>query len=97
MTGIVTHVRDGDTFVLNGTPIRLAAVDCPETSTAKGRLAKSYAERLLGQQVTCELTGATTYDRKVAYCRIGTADIGRVLFYNTACTVWEKYDVWNRY
>ncbi|MDA9175973.1 thermonuclease family protein [Alphaproteobacteria bacterium] len=97
ISGVVTQVRDGDTFVLNGTPIRLAAVDCPEKNTAKGKLAKTYAERLLGQRVTCELTGATTYDRKVAYCRIGSADIGKVLFLNTSCQVWEKYDVWNRY
>ena len=33
ITGIVTHVRDGDTIVVAGTPIRLANLDCAERGT----------------------------------------------------------------
>ena len=27
LSGIITHVRDGDTFEVNGVPVRLAALD----------------------------------------------------------------------
>ena len=39
LQGVITHVRDGDTFEVNGIPICLAALDCPESSNAEGRYA----------------------------------------------------------
>ena len=97
ISGIITHVRDGDTFVLGNIPIRLAAVDCPEKNTRKGKIAKRFMEQFKGNKATCQLTGAKTYDRLVGYCYLQGADIGRVLFANTSCRPWHKYDVWNRY
>lgn len=96
-SGVITHVRDGDTIIMGRTPVRLAAVDCPEKGSRKGDLAKLYMEKHIGRRVTCEFTGAETFDRKVAYCRIGSADLGRLLFFNTSCKVWERFDVWGRY
>ena len=95
--GVITSVRDGDTFLLGDLPIRLAAVDCPETNTQAGRRAAQFLRQYTSSRATCELTGATTYDRSVAYCSIDGRDIGRLLFANTQCRVWERYDVWNRY
>ena len=43
LTGTVTHVRDGDTIEVNGTPIRLAALDCPERGTKGGNYATKLA------------------------------------------------------
>lgn len=97
VSGIVTYVRDGDTFLLGNLPIRLAAVDCPESNTQAGERAALFLRQYISARVTCELTGATTYDRSVAYCSIDGRDIGRMLFANTQCRVWAQYDVWDRY
>lgn len=96
--GTVTKVRDGDTFVVGDQPIRLAAVDCPESDTQEGQRATTFLGRLIySKRVTCELTGAQTYDRLVAYCTINGRDLGVLLFANTQYQVWERYDVWGWY
>ena len=97
LTGTVTHVRDGDTIEVNNVPIRLSALDCPERGTRDGDYASLIAKQFQGLQVTCELTGAKTYDRLVGYCEINGADFGRYMMENSSCKVWEKYDVWDRY
>ena len=97
LTGIVTHVRDGDTLEVNGIAIRLAALNCPENRTKEGRRATKIAEKFKGMTITCELTGAKTYDRLVGYCSIGGEDVGRFMMQKSSCKVWKKYDVWKRY
>ena len=97
LNGTVTHVRDGDTIVVNGIPIRLAALNCPENGTKKGDYATRVAKQFTGLQAICELTGAKTYDRLVGYCSINGADFGRYMMQNSSCKVWEKFDVWDRY
>ena len=97
LTGKVTHVRDGDTIEVNGIPIRLSALDCPERGTQKGDTAARIAQQFLGSQATCELTGAKTYDRLVGYCEVNGEDFGAYMMNNSSCKVWEKYDVWDRY
>ena len=97
LQGVITHVRDGDTFEVNGIPIRLAALDCPENSTAEGRYASSIAKAYQGVEVKCELTGARTYDRLVGYCEIQDVDFGRMMMSKSSCKLWKKFDVWNRY
>lgn len=75
--GRVTVVRDVDTIVVAGTPVRLNGVDGPETSTRAGRDARSWMERLVeGKMVTCQLNGDRTYDRWVGTCFINGRDIG---------------------
>jgi endonuclease YncB( thermonuclease family) len=78
LTGKVTHVRDGDTIEVDRTPIRLAALDCPERGIKGGNYATKLAEQFQGLQATCELTGAKTYDRLVGYCSINGADFGAI-------------------
>ena len=97
LQGVITHVRDGDTFEVNGIPIRLAALDCPENSTSEGRYATSIAKAYEGVEVKCELTGARTYDRLVGYCEIQDVDFGRMMMSESSCKVWRKYDVWDCY
>lgn len=75
--GRVTVVRDVDTIVVAGTPIRLNGIDGPETSTRAGRDARSWMVRLVeGKMVTCQLNGDRTYDRWVGTCFINGRDIG---------------------
>ena len=97
LAGKVTHVRDGHTIEVNGIPVRLAALDCPERNTKDGDYATELAKQFEGLQATCELTGAKTYDRLVGYCSINGTDFGRYMMNNSSCKVWEKYDVWDRY
>ena len=97
LTGVITHIRDGDTIEVAQIPIRLAALDCPEVGSIAGDLAKSVAQEFLGSQAICFLTGAKSYDRFVAYCEIKGSDFGESLMRETNCKAWKKFDVWNRY
>ena len=97
LEGRITHVRDGDTFEVNGIPVRISALDCPENSTSAGQKVTRFAKQFKGQTAVCELTGAKTYDRVVGYCSIGGRDFGKTMMGETTCKLWAKYDVWNRY
>lgn len=97
LSGTVTHVRDGDTVEVDGIAIRLAALNCPENKTQKGQYATRVAKQFEGSKMTCELTGAKTYDRLVGYCSVNGVDFGRFMMQNSSCKVWDKYDVWDRY
>ena len=95
--GKITHVRDGDTLEIENIPVRLAALDCPENNTSEGRYATKIAKQFEGSQALCELTGAKSYDRFVGYCSINGEDYGEILISQSACRVWKKYDIWERY
>ena len=97
LEGKITHVRDGDTFEVLGKAVRISALDCPENSTSEGKRVTKFAKRFQGQYAVCALTGATTYDRVVGYCKINGVDFGKTMMDNTSCKLWKKYDVWNRY
>jgi len=97
LRGTITHVRDGDTFEVEGTPVRISALDCPENSTSSGQKATRFTKQLKGKQAVCELTGAKTYDRVVGYCSIEGKDFAQIMVDNKFCKFWPKYDVWNRY
>ena len=97
LRGTITHVRDGDTFEVKGTPVRISALDCPENSTSSGQKATQFTMQFKGKQAVCELTGAKTYDRVVGYCSIEGKDFARIMVDNKFCKFWRKYDVWNRY
>ena len=97
LKGTITHVRDGDTFEINGIPVRISALDCAENSTPEGKKITRFAKKFLGKQAVCELTGAVTYDRVVGYCSIEGKDFARTMMNETSCKLWAKYDVWDRY
>ena len=97
LRGTITHVRDGDTFEVKGTPVRISALDCPENSTSSGQKATQFTRQFKGKQAVCELTGAKTYDRVVGYCSIEGKDFAQIMVDNKFCKYWPKYDVWKRY
>lgn len=81
--GRVTVVRDVDTIVVSGTPVRLNGLDGPETSTQVGREARAFMDRLVrGETVTCRLNGERTYDRWVGVCFLDGQDIGAIAVVN---------------
>ena len=97
LRGAITHVRDGDTFEVNGIPVRISALDCAENSTAEGKKITRFAKQFEGKETICELTGAKTYDRVVGYCSINGIDFGKMMMDETSCKLWAKYDIWNKY
>jgi endonuclease YncB( thermonuclease family) len=72
-------------------------LDCPERGTSEGESANEVAQNFLWAEATCELTGTKTYDRLVGYCSIENQDFGLFMMLNSACKLWKKYDVWDRY
>ena len=71
------RVRDADTIVVSGTPVRLNGVDAPELSTPSGRNARRWmVGYLTGKAVTCDLNGDRTHDRYVGVCYADGQDIG---------------------
>lgn len=71
------QVRDADTIVVKGTPVRLQGVDAPELGTVAGRDARRWMLNYVrGKAVECQLTGERTYDRYVGVCYAGEQDIG---------------------
>lgn len=90
--GRVTVVRDVDTIIVAGTPVRLNGVDGPETSTRIGREARTFMTRLVrGETVTCQLNGERTYDRWVGVCYLGGQDIGGVAVANGRALDCRRY------
>ena len=81
--GRVTHVRDADTIVVAGTPIRINGLDGVESGTAGFKEAKLFAQRLLkGKIVTCNLNGQRSYDRLIGTCYIDGEDFAAIIIAN---------------
>lgn len=79
----VTVVRDVDTIVVAGTPVRLNGLDGPETSTQVGRDARTFMTSLVrSKTVTCQLNGDRTYDRWVGVCYFEGQDIAAIAVAN---------------
>ena len=97
LSGVISHIRDGDTIEVGDIPVRIAALDCPENDTEEGKAASRFALQFENSKVICDLTGAMSYKRLVGYCRIEEVDFATTMTKNTKCKFWPKYDVWDRY
>lgn len=91
LSGRVSHVRDGDTIEVGGTPIRIAALDCAEKGTAQGNAATRRMRQLVsGERLDCSLTGRRSYDRQVGSCRLADGrDIAAIMISEGACRRWR--------
>ncbi len=91
-SGTVTSVYDGDTFRVDGTPVRLWGIDADELhETDKGRSSAYFLSKwIVGETVVCEIRGAS-YDRVVAMCWIGNLDIARGLVDAGFAKDWPRY------
>ena len=73
ISGTVSKIRDGDTFVLDTTPIRLNGLTCDELGTPLGEEAKLFLqEKISLKKATCTLNGSKSYDRKIGRCKTNT-------------------------
>lgn len=88
--GKVTHVRDGDTIEVSGTPVRFANLDCDELGTASGEKAKRRMAQLVsGQKVRCTLSGRRSYDRMIGECAFSNGqDLGDQMIREGVCRRW---------
>lgn len=92
------RVRDGDTIVVAGVPVRLNGLHCPERSDPGGAAATAAMRRLVaGAQVNCDLTGEQTYDREVGRCSVAGEDLGATLIRLGVCARCPRYDRLGRY
>jgi micrococcal nuclease len=80
LTGQVTHVRDGDTIVVGGMPIRLNGLAAPESDEPGGAAAtKAMIKLVQGRTLRCELDGERTHDRCVGICYLDGVDISATM------------------
>ncbi len=92
------HVRDADTIVVDGTPVRLNGVDAPELGTRSGQNAKRWMVNYLrGKSVECKLNGEKTYDRWVGVCFADGQDIGADVIAAGHALRCKRYDPTGRY
>ena len=78
--GRVTHVRDADTIVVDGIPIRINGLDAVERGEPGYREAKAWVERLvLGKTLECRLNGQRTHDRMVGTCFVDGRDFAELV------------------
>ncbi|MEQ3715079.1 thermonuclease family protein [Pseudophaeobacter sp.] len=70
-------MRDADTIVVGGKPVRLQGVDAPELNTRSGKNARRWmVNYLAGKSVECQLTGERSYDRWIGVCYAEGIDVG---------------------
>ncbi len=84
LSGTAT-VTDGDSLEMDGTRIRLNAIDAPEALQTCGRptaiwkcgevATKKLRELVGAHPIVCEKTGTDSYGRTVAVCHSGAADL----------------------
>ncbi|WP_375689538.1 thermonuclease family protein [Pseudooceanicola sp. LIPI14-2-Ac024] len=89
--GPVTHVRDGDTIEVRGTPVRIANLDCAERGTADGAEA-TFRMIEIAQKgpMLCRLEGRKSWDREVGVCALPDGrDIGEILISEGTCDRWQ--------
>jgi endonuclease YncB( thermonuclease family)/Spy/CpxP family protein refolding chaperone len=80
MTGVVTHVRDGDTIEIGDAAIRLQGLHAPELSDPLGDQARELMQALvLGKEVDCMLDGTRNGGRVIGICFANGLDIAAQL------------------
>lgn len=93
ISGKATRVRDADTVIVGGVPVRLQGIDAPENGTRAGNEATAAMKRFLrGKELVCNLTGERTYDRWVGVCYTEEGhDIGAVMIANGLALDCRRY------
>lgn len=97
LTGLVTHVRDGDTVELRtstgrAVTVRLHGVDAPESSqsygTAATRAARSYVD---GKRVRVLVKDTDRYGRTVGVVTVAGGELGAMLVRDGLAWHYDRY------
>ena len=93
------RLRDGDTPVVGGVPVRLEGITCDERGSRMGDRATNRLWDIVGHQhLRCSLNGDTTYDRYVGTCYLPDGrDIAEMLIAEGYCGRCARYDSKKRY
>lgn len=102
ITGAVSKIRDGDTFVIGNQPIRLCGIDAPERKTNAGKKATRFiTQAIKGKALRCTPVGEgtvcdgrsrrTNHDRIVAQCFVQGRDIAEMLVRAGHACDWPKF------
>jgi len=103
--GVVTgraNVVDGDTLWVGRTKIRLCGIDAPERNNPGGSEATRYLNTITrGRNIRCVIVGSgtpcdgrsrrTSYDRVVAQCFVGDADLAASLVRSGNAKDWKRF------
>lgn len=102
ITGAISKIRDGDTFLIGNQPIRLCGIDAPERNTREGKkatafLAKTVKHKALkcipvSEGTVCDgRSKRTNGDRIVAQCFIQGRDLAELLVRSGNACDWPKF------
>jgi endonuclease YncB( thermonuclease family) len=93
-SGTVDKVRDGDTIIVNNTPIRLSGVTCDEIGSPLGDKAKLFLKaKISSKNARCFLNGEKSYDRTIGKCVVEDfGDVGVFMIKSKLCGRCPRYD-----
>jgi endonuclease YncB( thermonuclease family) len=92
VTGL-DRIRDGDTLVVGGVPVRISGLHCPERDEPGGAAATAAVAALASRaEVACTLTGRRSHDRRIGQCRAGTTDLAETLVRRGHCARCPGHD-----
>jgi len=85
-------VTDGDTLRVGATRIRLFGIQAAELDTSEGQAARRHLVQLIGRSsVRCVDTGQRSYDRIVARCFVGHADLAEQMVADGWAADWPRF------
>jgi len=95
------YIKDGDSFVLNGTEIRLWGIDAPEfeqeciknqISYPCGQVSKMALESLMAENMPiCTKKYKDRYGRDISQCTVGGLDLGSMMVNIGHAVDYERY------
>jgi endonuclease YncB( thermonuclease family) len=97
LSGRVARVHDGDTLTLDGSKVRIWGIDAPELKqqcggSACGVVARDALRDLVrGRVVTCVQVDRDRYQRVVASCAVGGADLGEQMVRSGNALDYRRY------
>lgn len=78
--GSISHYVDGDTFVVDGSKIRLWGINTPEKSEAGYKKSKIFLQKLTADNtIVCHPRYTDYFKRTVADCEINGKDIAKTM------------------
>jgi endonuclease YncB( thermonuclease family) len=87
------RVIDGDTVVVAGVHVRLKGVDAAQLGTPRGEAARRVMVGIVGNSLTCRLTGEHTFSREVGWCATAAGvDLGQAIIASGAALACPRYD-----